>query len=33
MDTILFNELDEKGRPVIEKKNTSMRDAISAHEK
>ena len=33
MDTILFDELYEKVRPVIEKKNTNMRDAISAHER
>ena len=33
MDTILFDELYEKVRPVIEKKNTNMRDAISAHDR
>ena len=32
IDTTLFDELSEKVRPVIEKKNTNMRDAISAHE-
>ena len=33
MDTILFDELYDKVRPVIEKQNTNMRDAISAHER
>jgi len=33
MDTKLFDELYEKVRPLIEKKNTNMRDAISAHER
>ena len=29
----MFDELYEKVRPVIETKNTNMRDAISAHER
>ncbi|XP_046845253.1 uncharacterized protein LOC124439080 [Xenia sp. Carnegie-2017] len=32
MDSILFDELREKLTPFIQKKNITMRDAISAHD-